>query len=210
MQPYRLKRTAQPTLEPVTAFAALEHIRTDSALETNYVEGLIATAREWCETYTQSTVLTSTWQLTLDCFPEAASLTARRGYRDTRNLYPPIALPRGPVQSVTSIVYLDEDNAQQTLDSSLYTLDNASEYVARVVPAVDQEWPDTIDHINAVTVTFVAGYTAPALVPPRIVHAVKLLVGHWFENREAIGNVGKEIEFTVQALLAPHRLGTVG
>lgn len=204
MQPYRLKRTVLPTAEPVTAFAAMEHLRTDSGVEENYISGLITVAREWCETYTQSTLMTSTWQLTLDRFPEAP--VAKRG----RVNLPEIALPRGPVQSVSSIVYLDEDNASQTLSASVYTVDTASGSVARVVPAYDQEWPDTIDHINAVTVTYIAGYTAAALVPSHFVHAIKLLVGHWYENRESVGSVGKEIELTVHSLLAPYRLGTVG
>lgn len=65
--------------------------------------------------------------------------------------------------------------------------------------------------------TYQAGYTVnpsdadvwPA--PADIQQAVKLLVGHWFENRESVvvGTSGSEIPLGVDMLLAAHRRTTV-
>ena len=32
---------------------------------------------------------------------------------------------------------------------------------------------------------------------------MKLLIGHWYANREAVGNIGSEVEMAVHALLSP-------
>lgn len=49
--------------------------------------------------------------------------------------------------------------------------------------------------------TYPAGYGADA--PETIKQAVRLLVGHWYENRESVivGRTSKEIEHTVSALV---------
>jgi hypothetical protein len=40
-------------------------------------------------------------------------------------------------------------------------------------------------------------------VPKPAVHAIKMLVGHWYANREAIGSVGQNVPLGVHALLEP-------
>jgi len=202
----RIKRTVQPTLEPVTVAEAMAHCRVDSSAEEVYIGGLVSVAREWAEDYTNTTIMQSTWQLTMDCWPvrsgpQYGSLDAGR-----------IDLPRCPVQSVSSIQYVDENGATQTLDPSAYTVDTSSDVVCRVVPAYGQTWPSIRSQVGAITITYVAGQTLAANVPPRVRHAILLLVGHWFENREGVlqGTTSKEIEFAVRSLLDLGSLTTVG
>lgn len=204
MQRYRIKRTVQPTLEPITVAEALLHCRCDSNNEEAWFESTIATARHWIEDRCNMTLLTTTWQLTLDRFP--CRTTASAYDRDR------IELPRCPVQSVSSIAYVDEDGTTQTFAAASYSLDNAGDTDASVGPIYDGEWPDVRDQRNAVTVTYIAGYTLPGNVPPQFRHAIKLLVGHWYENREAslVGTISKEIEFSVLALVDPSNLSTLG
>jgi hypothetical protein len=45
-------------------------------------------------------------------------------------------------------------------------------------------WPTTRDQINAVIVTFVAGYGAASAVPQYAKTAVKHLIGLWYLHRE--------------------------
>ena len=60
--------------------------------------------------------------------------------------------------------------------------------------------------------TYNAGYTVDPLdadvwpAPADIQQAVKLLVGHWFENRESVvvGTTAAEVPMSVQMLLSPH------
>ncbi len=205
MSQYRLKRTVQPTSEPLTVAEVYEHCKIDSNSEESYVSALITAAREWLEEHNNTTLLTSTWALTLDCFPlrDRAANTLDRER---------IELPRCPVQSITSIQYVDEDGTTQTLSASTYTLDNASDTTASVGPAYDEEWPDIRDQKNAVVITYVAGWTLASSVPARYRHALKLLIGHWHANREGVltGTISKEIEFAINALIGLTNLSPVG
>jgi hypothetical protein len=54
-----------------------------------------------------------------------------------------------------------------------------------------------------VQITYLAGYGGAASVPKPAVHAIKMLVGHWYANREAIGSVGQNVPLGVHALLEP-------
>jgi uncharacterized phiE125 gp8 family phage protein len=45
---------------------------------------------------------------------------------------------------------------------------------------------------DAVTVTYVAGYGNASDCPQLAQHAIRMLVGHWYENRES-ATVGAEV-----------------
>lgn len=191
---YGFKRTVQPTTRPITVAEALAHVKADSNDEESWFEAAIDAAREWIEDNCNRTLLTTTWAMTLDEFPGC------------------IVLPRPPVQSVTSIVYTDSEGASQTLDAADYVVDTGNPLRCRVVPAYGETWPDTRDQIASVVVTYVAGETLVSNLSPRVRHAMKLLVGHFYENREATltGTISKEVEFSVTALLAASNITTVG
>jgi uncharacterized phiE125 gp8 family phage protein len=99
----------------------------------------------------------------------------------------------------------DEDSVLQTWASTKYKVDPAGgEEAARVMLADGEEWPDTDLDPNSVEVEFKAGYgTAAANVPDTIKAAMKLLVGHWFENREEVitGTISTDIPMATKALL---------
>jgi len=51
-------------------------------------------------------------------------------------------------------------------------------------------WPSEILYpTNPITVTFVAGYTGISLIPVTLIHAIKLLICHWYENREPLAPI---------------------
>lgn len=93
-------------------------------------------------------------------------------------------LPFPPVQSVTSVEYLDEDGATQTLVSTAYELISGN-MTAHVELLADEVWPTTAVHPRAVTVTYVAGYTT---YPNLMKRLIKLMAGHYWENGEATLN----------------------
>ena len=108
-----------------------------------------------------------------------------------------ILIPGPPLQTIDSLTYLDENGVQQTLDPSLYQVDSINE-PARVAPAANQMWPLTqisvrAPILNAVQIGFTAGYgdatddggktSLPPTFPTGIVQAIRLLIGHWYENR---------------------------
>ncbi len=157
----------------------------------------IISAREFVETYTGRKLLTQTLALKLNGFPCGD-----------------IVLPFSPVSSVTSVTYLDTDGVSQTwtAGSTGYTTDLPTgpwAAPARVRPAYQVTYPQTRDDINAVTVTFVAGYgAAVSAVPAGIKSAMLMLISHWDRNREAVnvGNIVNVLPFGIDALLWPFKL----
>lgn len=135
-----LDRTVAPTVEPVSVGELKDHARWDSDDLTSKMQGHLISARSSFEKATQRALTIQTWALTLDCFPEDE-----------------IELRRCPVQSVTSITYLDGNGVSQTLSTSVYTTVVRSE-PARIALRYGQSWPTTYPQAGAVTVTFVAGY----------------------------------------------------
>lgn len=156
-----------PTLEPVTLAEArkqLELSPSDTAHD-DHLTLLIQAAREQWEHDTDSCCLTQTWRVNLAGFC---------GYE--------IELPKRPVQSVI-VTYYDASNVSQTLSTSIYSLDTASR---RIVLTSLQSWPVTYERWDAVTVTYVAGYTSAANVPAIHKQAMRLLISHYFENRDML------------------------
>lgn len=118
--------------------------------------------------------------------------------------FEPLLIQRGPVTAVTAITYIDTAGVEQTWDAAEYDVDLVS-LPARISPAFGESWPVARIQQRAIAVAFDAGYAAVGNVPAVALQAIKLLVGHWFDNREAAGDVTEEIAFSYSALL--ERLG---
>lgn len=161
--------TVQPTWEPVDVDSLRTHSRIDFPDEDDVLRDYLRAARRQVEVDTQRALCTQTLAIKMDGFP-----------------CDQIEMRVCPVQSVTSVVYLDGTGASQTLSSSVYVVDIYSE-PATITLAYGQVWPMTYDQTNAVTVTFVAGYGSAAQVEPMACQAIRMLAGHWAQNREAVG-----------------------
>lgn len=81
--------------------------------------------------------------------------------------------------------------ADRVLDPASYQVDSAA-MPAVVYPAIGDTWPTTLTGSpQAVTVRFTAGFDAPgsspsvAVLPYRAAAAVRLMLGHLYEHREA-------------------------
>lgn len=180
--------TVQPTSEPVTISDLREHSRITIHDEDQYAVKLIASARQWCENYTRRQFVSATYRLKLDGFYGEECCCQ---YTEPGDGGMEIVLPYPPVQSVSSITYLDTSNATQTLASSVYELDSDST-PARIRLKYGQVWPTTLYHASAVSVTFVAGYGGAsatdaqsiAAVPYNIKQAICMYAALLFENRE--------------------------
>jgi uncharacterized phiE125 gp8 family phage protein len=174
-----------PAEEPVSLAEAKAHLRVDHDAEDTLISMLIGAAREYVEQGAARALMPQTWRLSLESLPGGRC---------------PIELPLPPLRSVESITYQDDDGAEQTLDDALYLVDTDDE-PGKVLPVYDGEWPDGRCDVNAVKVTYIAGYEDADHVPKRAKQAILLLVGHWFENREAVGTAGRELEMAVTNLM---------
>lgn len=210
-------------LEPVTLAEAKLHLRVTIPDDDAYIAGLIRAARRLCETYEKVSYLPTSWRAVYDGFPFGGGYYNRQ-LRQFYGAFPGamgatfpgflptntgiLELPRAPLVTVSSIVYLDSNGNTETLDPSNYVA--APGAPGRVSPAYGKIWPTTLPQIGAVQVNFVAGYGATADdVPDNVKVAVKLLVGHLYENREevAAGVSLAELPLGVAALLGPETWG---
>jgi len=201
----RIKIATAPTIEPVTLTEVKQHLRRTDRREDDYITTLITAAREYCETITRRAFITQTIDLVLDAFPSSDGLS----YADETSIDrgSQITIPKPPLQSITSIKYLDSSGTLQTLTSSAYNADTYSE-PGRIYLSQSYQWPSTQGIENAVTIKYVAGYGLTAVtVPTALRHAIKLVVAHWFLNRESVlvGVTSHELERTLKSLLWQYR-----
>lgn len=176
------------TVEPVSLDEVKLHLRlTGDTTEDDLLAGLVVAAREYCEKYTGVAFAEQTLELLLDGWP-------------SKNF---IELPVAPLLSVTSIKYKDSAGVENTFTK--YSVDT-DRPIGRVVLNYSESWPSfTAYPNNPIRIRFVAGYQ---IIPQSLKQAILLLVGHWYENREAtiIGTISKESEFAIKSLLGQYRV----
>lgn len=183
-----------PTQEPLTLEETKVHLKVDEADDDGLIYALIEAARSYCESYQRRVYISQTWELWLDDWPDGDY----------------IALPLPPLQSVTSVIYYDTDDTEATFSSDDYFVDTKNE-PGRVHLNYGEVWPTTtLRPANGVVVRFVAGYGSEVSdVPEKAKQAMKLLIGAWYEQREAITASGLNINvvpFAVDALLWQDRI----
>jgi len=204
-----------PATEPVTLAQAKSYARINTTADDDTVTDLIVSAREYLEIFARRQFIQATWLLTLDRFPiyydwyEYSPFQNTAPYQSasqwqSQNV---IRLPRPPLVSVSSIVYVDAAGATQTLDPSQYQVD-ARSTPGRIAPGFNLFWPGTQAVLDAVQITFVAGYAGPTPLPARVRTAVKRLVAHWYQNREDAGKPMSEQPWGVRNIAQSLRWGS--
>lgn len=178
-------RTDGPDEQPVTVPDIQRHVRVNDAdEEVDWFLDQICAATDLLQTMAGKQFVTATYELKRDGFPTRSWLE----------------LPHPPLLAVSSVAYTDIAGDAQTWASSNYDVDT-HHVPGRIVLVHNGSWPSARSHWDSVTVTYTAGYGAASAVPDAIKHAYRLLIGHWYWNREAVGRVPNEIAFTVNALI---------
>jgi len=181
-----------PAVEPVTLAELKTFARIDSTTYDTMLTSYITACREALEKHTGRTFITTTYELYFDKFPLNNS--------EIKLIYP-------PVQSISSIYYNQESDGVLTLlADTLYQTDIYSFY-PRIIPAYDEEWPDTRAMLNAVKITYVAGYGLAIAVPESIKTCIKSLATDMFEHPESSVEMkltsNKKYEFLLNANSIP-------
>lgn len=186
---------AGPAAEPVSRTEAKLHCRIDHADEDTYVDGLITMARELIEGRTGLSLVTQTWKLLFDRWPE-------------HHRY--LILGRGPITKVDHVKYTDTDGTEHTWANTNYHLDGLAN-PPRLHLGWDSYWPsETLRPGKVIEVQIDCGFGNAAAVPNRIKQAMFLTIGAMYENRSeiVIGNNAsadsKRLAFGVEALLADY------
>jgi uncharacterized phiE125 gp8 family phage protein len=178
---------------PVSLADAKLHLRVDGDDEDILIEALLDAAVQYLDGWSGilgRCLISQQWQVQLSAWPGC-----------------PLRLPFPGISGV-SVGYRDNDGVDQSVDDALYqTYDDARGTVlafrsAFTAPTLQDERAD------AVTIAFAAGYgDGPQDIPAPLRAAILLLIGHWYQNREAV-NVGSpvtELPFAVRSLVEPFR-----
>lgn len=181
-----------PAVEPISTAEAKAHLRVTYSDDDDYIDSLIVATRVALEDELHRKFITQTYDLMID-------RTARE-----------IRLPFGQLQSVGSVKYTDVDDVESTLSASSYRVVTWEE-PGRIVLKDGYSWPSvTLREAGGVVVRFTCGYGNADAVPAPLRHAMKMMIGHLYENRETVvveqGVTVVEIPQAARALAWPHRL----
>lgn len=180
-----------PPAAVVTLDEACQHLRVEHTDDNAYITALIATATGWIDG-PQGWLGRSLGEQTLE-----ARFCA---FADT------IALPCPPVVQIVSVKYDDALGAEQTLDPAGYRL-IGSQDSPRLALAYGASWPSVRYWDEAIRIRYVAGY--PDGIPAPVKHAILLMIGHLYANRESVTMTTTKPEalpMGVDALLGPYRI----
>ena len=184
----RLVRTEAPTQPIVSVVEAKKHLRVFHDDDDSEIEAFIFAATAMIEGPNGIGIALSNQpgRLSLEYFPCE------------------IVVPLGPVSSLISVSYKDANGDNQSVSGLRYDLDAQP---LKIWPARDTSWPEIYCEPGAVKVTFECGYEE---LPADLRAAVLLLVGHLYENREAVAdNKLAELPMGVATILERYRVGRV-
>ncbi len=186
----RLKLVAPPDTEPITLSEAKEHLRVIQDNEDSYIESLIAAAREYCEGFQNRAYYTQTWKIIIDEII----------------LDEVIQIPKPPLQSLDDAIIIDEEDTEY--DVTDYTLDDTSEHARLII----HDYPDmdaNLRELAGLQIEFTAGHDSTDDISEKVKAAMKLLISHWYHNREAVnttGSVPHHMKLAVDSLLSLDRV----
>ncbi len=158
--------TVAPSETPVSLDELKSHIRySDNDFDATIQMYLMA-AVEFCQGYQWAQYCTAT---VVDRFDRFCELAGK-------------GLLKNPVQSVTSVQYVDTGGNTQTLTPTTDYVVDIHQKPCRVQPAYATYFPATRGYMNDVTVTYQAGYGHPSDVPEDVKNAILLKAGQLFEG----------------------------
>ena len=157
--------TTVPALEPVSIAEARAQCAVESDDFDTELTIYIVAARAQVESHTGTKLVTQTIVMQASCFSDLENL------------------PTAPLQSITSVKYLDPQGAEQTLSTDVYEPVLVGLEVA-IRLKLGCSWPAIRSVSDAVRVVAVAGYGAAAAVPALARLAMLLSIGDRMANRE--------------------------
>ena len=166
----QITETVAPTAYPVTLVEAKAHLRVDITDDDTLITSLISAATDFCEMYTQRSLVTRTYRADLPGF--------WRGQ-----------LPMRPIIAISSYKYYDTSSpeALTTWAASNYQLVSGILHYTEAA-----SFPSWAYRADAIQITYTAGYAptsspevAAESVPDAIKSAILMIIGDLYENREA-------------------------
>lgn len=185
------------TYEATSRIVTVEEIKRDLRYteddQDTYLEHLIDLATALAEEHQGRKFLTTSVTDYLDAWPALGV----------------IFVAYSPLIAVDSITYVDTNGDSQTWDSAEYDVDTHG-FVGRIRPGYDYDFPDARAQMNAIAVTYTAGYGAGADdVPENVKGAVRMTVYRWFETLVDLSGSQPAMPKEARDLLGYNRIITV-
>ena len=157
---------AGPAEEPVSLVEAKAFLKVDDSAEDTLIATLIGAARMHVEGVTGRALLAQSWRVVLDDWPADRV----------------VKLPVTPFMALTEITAFDAAGAGHDVPLAQFL----REPDRLLLPATVGGMP-VLRERQGIEIDYVAGFGAePANVPADIRQALLLLVGYWFEHRDAV------------------------
>ncbi len=200
---WQLRRISGPAAEPITLAQAKAQCRIDDDITEDdaWIEEAIAEARAYVEDQLKSTLVETEYEIAFAEWPSWGLRTDDR-----------LELPFGPIIAVDELKYLDTDGAEQTAETDSYRLvQNGT--TGYLLPAFGTTWPAARTTAGSIRIRYRAGYPSTGSpagadgVPLPIQRGLKMLVAHWYANRETVlvGTISKDLEKGLEAVISSYR-----
>lgn len=183
------KVSSLPDSDPVSLSEAKAHLEVDTTRWDSLITTLVSVAREIGEAYTGLSFATQERVIKMDRFPLCGE---------------EIIVPYGPVQSIDSFTYLDENGATQTLENGTDFYVDLHSGICRIF-SIDEDgerttWPtDALSRPGCISINYTAGFDDVSGDPfPKAAKQAMLMdIATWFENRqsEIVGQMPHEMSF---------------
>ena len=192
---HRLTLVTGPTTFPVTLEEAKAQLfmDADDVVDEAVLWGLIRAATECCERVTRRALISQTWDMFLDYWPQRGLNGSDYWWDGTQegaigSLFNPvraILIPKPPLQSITHIKTYDNADTPTTYSATKYFTDTASK-PGRLVIREANETPWGERDANSIEIRFVAGYGDDrGTVPQALREGILRLTAWAYENRGA-------------------------
>ena len=171
-----LTRITAPASEPLTLAEAKLYLRIDRHHEDTLLSDLIVAVRMIAESWMRCSLISQSWKLAYDgAIAES------------------IWLPMGPVNSIISVVIVNQDTTTQTIDPSTYWLNAAQNAMVMLGPLIGFR----------IEITYNTGYGDAATIPRPIKQGLLTHLAAMYDSRGETGEMALP-EQTV-ALYMPFR-----
>lgn len=221
---YRHNLLTAPAIEPITLADAKLHLRVDFDDDDDIITALIIVARQAVEEFVGRALITQTWQVFYDRFPDffygqsdSCDITGvslelpvnyfqDRGRRRARE----IELLKPPLQSVTHIKTFDNEDAETIFPLVNYQVSvyaGLSPTRGRIILRDGVSFPFFTRNADGIEIQFIAGYgDAGSDVPQQIIQAMLLIIGKLYADRGDCEDSNSTLPKTAKLLLNPYRM----
>jgi uncharacterized phiE125 gp8 family phage protein len=180
-----------PAVEPVSLAEAKAFLRVEHDDDDDVIAALVTAARSYAEAQTRRALITQSWRLTRDAWPETGRIAVRPA----------------PLQSLEAARVHDGGSEPVVLDVAGFFPDVAGSQLV-FAPSYESWALPRPGRAAGIELDVTLGYGDAAVdVPEPLRQAIRLLIGHWYENRGLVApGTATVLPATVPALLAPYRM----